>query len=384
MGGARVLIVGGGLTAAALSYRLASLPVILSCWDKAFKPGGRMTTKRRGGAQIDLGPQFITTKYGGDVNPIFTELISKGILKPLKAGKNPEDQSTQVGETDNVNGAVPVGVDDTIRLQGGDNDGVTSYLANPSNYVAVNGTDEIVQYLWHKSGISPQAQHFVDILNHETDSDPHWTVINKNNDKTEHFDVVVFTQPVPQYINVISPEGRPSGNYMQLISKNLQVFENLQKVKYYSSFSLGLMYNKPLQLGIDRTVRYFPDNAIIRYMSVDTVRRGKPNEPTSIIVQTQRAWAEQFIVLDKHSAASIILAELKKYFSDLPEPDHLIPHRWRYSQTAVPYPKAPGAIELCSAPVLIGAGDSFSVSNVEGCFHSAKVASELIMRSLNL
>jgi len=384
MGGARVLIVGGGLTAAALSYRLAGLPVILSCWDKAFKPGGRMTTKRRGGAQIDLGPQFITTQYGGDENPIFTELIKKGILKPRKTGKIPEDQSAQHLQTDHVKGALSVGVDDTIRLKGDDDDGVTSYLVNPSNYVAVNGTDEIVQYLWHKSGISPETQHFVDVLNHDNHTDPHWTVVNKKNDKTEHFDIVVFTQPVPQYINVISPEGRPSGNYMQLISKNLKIFENLQKVKYYSSFSLGLMYNKPLQLSMDRTVRYFPDNAIIRYMSVDTVRRGKPDEPTSIIVQTQRTWAEQFIVLDKHSAATIILAELKKYISDIPEPDHLIPHRWRYSQTAVPYPNAPGAVELCSAPVLIGAGDSFSVSNVEGCLHSAKVASELIISLLNL
>ena len=35
----RVLLVGAGLTSAAIACRLADLPVKLSCWDRARKPG---------------------------------------------------------------------------------------------------------------------------------------------------------------------------------------------------------------------------------------------------------------------------------------------------------------------------------------------------------
>ena len=49
----------------------------------------------------------------------------------------------------------------------------------------------------------------------------------------------------------------------------------------------------------------------------------------------------------------------------LTSPDSVICHKWRYSQTATPFPGSPGTALILHKPPLIAAGDSFSHSNVE-------------------
>ena len=46
---ARVLLVGGGLTSAAIACRLSQLPVTITCWDKATKPGAGASDKLNAG-----------------------------------------------------------------------------------------------------------------------------------------------------------------------------------------------------------------------------------------------------------------------------------------------------------------------------------------------
>jgi len=394
MSGARVLVVGGGLTAAALASRLSGLAVGVTCWDKAYQSGGRMTTKRHNNSQVDLGPQFITKKYGEEES-IFKDLVDSGTLKPVRMIKN-DSNSDNYFDNENVTKAstksIPkkhklnaVGVDDTIRLINDDigdgnlNASSLTYLVKSDNYVAVNGSNQIVEHFWKKSGVKLHTEHFLDGLN---GVDKHWMASSSAQGKKEKFDAVIFTQPVPQYINFHSPEGRPDGNYLDIMKENKKIFELLEKVKYYSSFSLGIMYNETQTLALDWSVKYFPNNKILRYVCVDSVRRGRPLEPTSILVQTQRTWSEENLHLDKHDACPILLTELKEQIGELPEPDHVFPHRWRYSQTAAPFSGSPGAIVLHDSPLLIGAGDSFAVSNVEGCLYSAKVAAGLIERKL--
>jgi len=394
MSGARVLVVGGGLTAAALASRLSGLAVGVTCWDKAYQSGGRMTTKRHNNSQVDLGPQFITKKYGGEES-IFKDLVDSGTIKPVRMINNDSNNFNFI-DNEHVTKASTkptlkehklnaVGVDDTIRMiyddlgDGSDIASSLTYLVKPDNYVAVNGSNQIVEHFWEKSGVKLHTEHFLDGLD---SVDKHWVASSSAQGKKETFDAVVFTQPVPQYINLHSPEGRPIGNYLDIMKENKKMFEQLEKVRYYSSFSLGIMYNETQTLALDWTVKYFPTNKILRYVCVDSVRRGRPLEPTSILVQTQRTWSEENLHLDKHQACPIILAELQAQVGDLPEPDHVFPHRWRYSQTAAPFAGSPGAVVLNDAPLLIGAGDSFAVSNVEGCLYSAKVAAELIKRLL--
>ena len=62
----------------------------------------------------------------------------------------------------------------------------------------------------------------------------------------------------------------------------------------------------------------------------------------------------------------------------LPEPMQVLCHKWGYSQTCVPYQGVPGDVTLVEEPLLIGAGDSFSISNVGGCLESARVAQDIL------
>ena len=333
-------------------------------------------------------------QYGGEES-IFKDLVDSGTIKPVRMINNDSNNFNFIDNDNETKASTKptpkehklnaVGVDDTIRMiyddlgDGSDIASSLTYLVKPDNYVAVNGSNQIVDHFWKKSGVKLHTEHFLDGLD---SVDKQWVASSSAQGKQEIFDAVVFTQPVPQYINLHSPEGRPIGNYLDIMKENKKIFEQLEKVRYYSSFSLGIMYNETRTLALDWSVKYFPTNKILRYVCVDSVRRGRPLEPTSILVQTQRTWSEENLHLDKHQACPIILAELQSQVGDLPEPDHVFPHRWRYSQTAAPFSGSPGAVVLNDAPLLIGAGDSFAVSNVEGCLYSAKVAAGMIKRLL--
>jgi len=65
---------------------------------------------------------------------------------------------------------------------------------------------------------------------------------------------------------------------------------------------------------------------------------------------------------------------------ELPPPSSLVPHKWRYSQTSVPFEGTPGAVVLHQSPTLIAAGDSFSHSNFDGCIASAHAANKLLKK----
>lgn len=151
-----------------------------------------------------------------------------------------------------------------------------------------------------------------------------------------------------------------------------------------SSFSQGLLYSKPTCLSLDWKFKYFPDHPIIRYISIDTLRRDRPEEPTSICIQTQRSWSQDNLELSKLEAEPIIFDAARELMYKLPKPDNVITHKWRFSQTDVPYPGSPGAVSLYSSPLLVGAGDSYAQSNVEGCLISADIAVEILIENLNL
>ena len=54
------------------------------------------------------------------------------------------------------------------------------------------------------------------------------------------------------------------------------------------------------------------------------------------------------------------------------------------TQTKTSYDGAPGAVKLVSQPLLIAAGDSFTVSNVGGCLQSAAAAHQIIANEFGL
>jgi predicted NAD/FAD-dependent oxidoreductase len=128
-----------------------------------------------------------------------------------------------------------------------------------------------------------------------------------------------------------------TGNFLEE-AKTSEVFENLLQVRFFPSFSLGLFYDQKTVLGLGWKWKYFPDSPLVRFVAVDSLKRGDARAPTSICVQSQRSWARDHVELSKEEALPLLLAEVNRLLPALPRPDSLHSHKWRFSQIRTPYP----------------------------------------------
>ena len=129
-------------------------------------------------------------------------------------------------------------------------------------------------------------------------------------------------------------------------------------------------------------MKYYPGSNIVKYISVES---NDEEGPVSVCVHSHRTWAQNNTELTKDLAKDVIYKELENLLSSdsLPEPLQIMCHKWRYSQTCVPFQGVPGAVALVKEPLLIGAGDSFSISNVGGCLDAARVAEDILKQRFN-
>jgi len=388
----RVLLVGGGLTSAATACLLADRAVSVSAWDKAGRPGGRMTSHRRGAGQVDLGAQYITatSSYQASHARFYKELTRAGLLRPLTTSTKSQllDKvtRTEIGERVVVVGGrektgTSVSLDDKFWEEpSGESEPVS--LARSSNYVTPLGVESIVNYFWKKSGCVVDGFHplqELDMVNGK------W--IAKTGQKVEHFDLVVTTMPVPQLLGEYpAPEGLIRGNFLDYVKEDEQIYSNLRSVRFNSIFCLGLFYDKSLHSmpGFNWKAKYFPLDPVIRYVSFDNLKRGDTKSPISMSVQCQVAYAMENKHKSKEEMRSPLMSHLSNLLPNLPPPSSILCHKWRYSQTSHPYPGEPGCVLLHPSPPLLAAGDSFTHSNMDGCLVSATKTADMICHTLGL
>lgn len=381
MANPRVLLVGGGVTAAAIAAQLSKLAEMsLTCWDKAKRPGGRMTTHRcptGGPGQVDLGPQFITSKTNESDYPEIRDMVEAGVLLPVS---NQLDARSSLVCTEDSNAfGVPVSTDDITWAVKQPSFSTTAthpfLLFKPQNYVAPRGVEAVAEFLWSRAGVRPLAHHRLDRLNHRL-ADGIWVAESEAAGRREEFDMVLLTLPVPQFAGIPTTEGMVTGNFLDE-AKASGVFDDLLRVRFFPSFSLGLFYSSPTELGLGWKWKYFPDSPVIRFIAVDTLKRGDFRSPSTLCVQSQRGWAREHVEMSKEAALPLLLAEVDRLLPGLPRPTSQICHKWRFSQIRTPFPGTPGCVLLQQNPLLLAAGDSFTYSNLAGCLDSAREAVSL-------
>jgi len=396
--GKRVLVVGGGLTAAALSSLLRSAGVNVVAWDKARRPGGRLTTHRRPGdgaavQKVDLGGQYISVS--GDYRDLhaghYEALVKDGLLKSLNGKAPPAQDREEIGDRVvaaqagfSEKASRPVALDH-LYIKQPEEEGDPISLVMTDNYVAPLGTEEIVQDYWNHSGVELEVLRPLEKLNLVTSNCPFtngkWMATGAG--KEEEFEAVVTTMPVPQLLATPPrPEGYIEGNFLEVVPQDLLV--KLKAVRYNSVFCLGVFFDVDVAegLGIKWKSKYFPEDPVIRYVSFDNSRRGDSSAPTSICVQSHVSFAEKNLHKTKQEMAEPLMDALYHLLPELPPPSSLVSHKWRYSQTSVPFEGTPGAVLLHRSPTLIAAGDSFSHSNFDGCIASAHAANKLLKKIL--
>ena len=336
---ARVLLVGGGITSALTASMLAetqpSLRLIV--WDKARGAGGRMSTARSArcqGASVDTGAQYISSAPAlfTQHQNIYKSLLASGVLKPANVSMIQGMREERLGEGERT-----------------------------EHFIVPDGMSSLVKHFFKQSGAELNFGRRVAVVDQQ---DSLWRVRTECG-LEDVFDAVVLTMPVPQVLGL-------GGDVPSLISEAPGVRPGLEAVSYSTRFVLGLYYNETVDLGVDWACKYVADDPVIRFVSIDNLKRERSDVPSSILVHSTVPFGLKNINKTHEEMKPIMLKALLEMFPNLPTTEDQKSLKWLYSQVHKGYPGSPGSIRLSDSPPLVLGGDAFSQSNFDGCIQSAK------------
>ena len=171
--------------------------------------------------------------------------------------------------------------------------------------------------------------------------------------------------PVPQVLQL-------AGDMPDLINEAPGVRPGLEAVTYSTRFVLGLYYEGAVDLGVDWACKYVTDNPVIRFVSIDNLKRERTDIPGSILVHSTVPFGLKNINRSHEEMKPVMMKALQEMFPNLPSTDDQKSLKWLYSQVHKGYPDTPGSVRLSDSPPLVLGGDAFSQSNFDGCIQSAK------------
>ncbi|CAL4124388.1 unnamed protein product, partial [Meganyctiphanes norvegica] len=341
----RVLLVGGGLTAALtgalLRSKLPSLELVL--WDKARGAGGRMSTSRSQGdpnCKVDLGCQYISVvpQYEQIHGHIFEELLGAGILKQM---------SCRVG-------------------------GMKAMEEGTKHYVAPGGVSSIVKHFIAQAKLNPQFGKHITRVDRK---DNQWCVETQSGEK-DIFDVVVLTMPVPQILGL-------SGTVAKSINENKSLRHNLEEVKYSSRYALGLFFDSGTHLSLktDVDAQYITGDSIMRFVAIDNQKRGSNDDPPSVVFHTSVPFGIGHVDKTPQEVEPILVNRVKEMFPEWPQPLSVKCQKWKFSQVSSAFTGVPGCIKIAEG--LLAGGDGFTHSNMDGCIESANSIANVVLQCSN-
>ncbi|KAK3090511.1 hypothetical protein FSP39_012396 [Pinctada imbricata] len=340
----KVVIVGSGMTGATIAAQLKKSlsPPSLKILDKGRGAGGRMSTARSKGDgrhhTVDLGAQYfsITSEYAEKNKSFHEELFAADILKRFN-GKL-EGQRAKDGSSD--------------------------------HYVAPNGSNKVVKYFLEQSEaelMSDERISHIDVKDGK--------IYLTSEDNSHECDALVLTMPVPQILNL-------EGDIKNIIESQPEVKKKLEEVSYSTRFCVGLFFNQKAKIDIPWDVKYYTDDPIIRYVSIDPRKRGNvdPSLGLSACVHSSVPFSLHYKNDPKQRIGMYLLQRLRQIEPSLPIPDEIKSHKWLYSQVHKGYPESPGCVVLSNDPPIILAGDAFTCSTMDGCIESAVAVNDTLVK----
>lgn len=333
MSSKKVLIIGSGITGALCSLNLSkALPLAnVIVWDKARGAGGRMSTTRTDkGHKADIGAQYITTSKDNLelFNNEYQPLLNKGVLSKLTA---------------------PI-------------EGMKSYPQEMIHFVAPDGMGSVVKSVLADTKASVVYNRRVSSILVEGKK----YKVTAEDGTCEDCDVVISTIPVPQFLNLQSAN--------QVLDESNE--KRLKQVEYSTRFVLLWFYSENAP-NPGWGSKYLNDE-IFRFVSVDNVRRNKPNEPSVVVFHTSIQYGESNKLKTKADLEDELNRIAKRLFPNWAPPSSTKCHKWLYSQVVKSCPDADGCLVLSQDPTLVLAGDAFTESNFNGCIQSARAVVKAI------
>jgi len=292
MAGGSVLLVGGGLTSALTASLLAEAApgVAVTVWEKARGAGGRFATSRapsEPACTVDLGAQYLSPSAEELQGAQYQHLLAAGLLAPL----------------------------DLAQVRG------HRHPAASQHFVAPAGTSSLVKHLLATAGAQCSFGRRVEGV--VATAGGRWRVRAEGGEE-EEYDAVVLTTPVPQLLQL--------GGDLPSLLEEQGVVEHLAKVSYSTRFVLGLFFNRPVELGTGWAVSYLDSHPVLRYVAVDSSKRGRAEGPTSVVMHTTVPWGQANTHLSLQQAEVELSREVRELFPSWPEPQERKVLKWLYSQ----------------------------------------------------
>nr|XP_022319410.1 renalase-like [Crassostrea virginica] len=340
----RIGIVGAGMTGATVASLLrADYPgsklVVL---DKGRGVGGRMSTSRSMKANsfsVDMGAQYISISepYKERHGRFHKELITAGVLAPLRS----------------------------------DIEGNKSRDPTVTHHVAPQGVSSIVKHFLNQSGAELHTSEQIIQVDVKGDK----VELTTESGERYQFDSVVLTMPVPQILQL-------QGTIADIINSKPEIKQKLEQVSYSARFAVGLFYNPNTKLSYTWGGKYIPEDPCIRFVAIENIKRGlnNPKLGPSVVVHTNGPFGLEHLEQDKNVMVPMILQHLRDVLPELPEPDEIKGHKWRFSQVHKPYEGSPGCVVLNEKPLIVLAGDAFSRSTMDGCIESALCTKDALQK----
>jgi renalase len=322
------LIIGAGmagLMAAHTLHRAGISPIVL---DKGRGVGGRMSTRRFGGATFDHGAQFFTVR---------TDTIQTWVERWQANG----DAALWSHGFVNGNGDLPSGKNPRYR-------GTHGMTSIPKALAA--GLPDV--------RVSHQVTEII--------ADEHgWRVtVKRLDDDSLHIftaDTLMMTPPAEQSLALMVQVALPEA-----------VKAALQAITFKPSFAVMLRLDRPSTVPVPGAVQL--NGEPISWIS-DNQQKGISDVP-AVTIHAGAQFTREHYDDDREAVAAKLIAAARPYLGDAEIQETQI-HRWKFSQPEVMHPE-PALVSATPYPVAF-AGDAFEGARVEGAALSGIAAANAIL-----
>lgn len=334
-----VAIIGAGLSGLACAHRLAQHGVNVQLFDKARGPGGRMSSKQRPTATLDLGAQTFTVRDARFAHKV-AEWQAAGCVAMWPVHRYQASASGwQIHD------------DGQVRYCGAPRmSAITRHLADTLS-------------TFHHAAISLETH--IAALDKITQG---WQLKDTNGEQYGPFDHVVISAPPPQAKALLA-------GWEPTLSAACEARPQRGCWAAWAIFDSPF----PTLSGVDTDWQSLhTQHPALRLVSRNHTKPGRESQPESLSLLAQLDWSDAHIELAPEDAAQQLLdafTSLMPEQTPLPGLVDLGAHRWRYAQPAI----AGSQSFLYSESGLSLCGDSFRGSRVEDAWLSGDGLGEALL-----
>ncbi len=313
----RIVVIGAGIAGLVAARELAAAGAEVVVVDKGRSPGGRLATRRLGGATLDHGAQFFTVR-----SPAFAATVTDWSDRGLVSIWN---HGFDVDETD----------------------------GHP-RYVATAGMNSLAKDL--ARGLDVRCSTMVFAVRYDRESDTVAVVIDDGT--TLDADAVIVTTPLPQALAL-------------MIDGNIDLDETLFRTEYDRTIGLLVRLDQAPALPASGGVQHADD--VFSFIG-DNAAKGVSAEP-AVTFHATPIWSEAHWDDDNDAVFDELIAAARPWLGGATIVEHSL-KKWRL---ATPRSIWPDPCWATANGRVVMAGDAFAGPKVEGAHNSGLAAAHFLL-----